>query len=281
MLYDAYQAQNDIFGPIRLIAGTASQWLGYPWLPIGDMPFMRGAAAAMELLSHAGMSHQRPDFRIEKVTIDGQEIAVHEEIAASHPFCNLVHFRKDLAREEPTVWSSRRCPAISPTLLRGTVETLLADHNVYLTDWVNARDVPLLLRPLRSRRFCRVGHSFYPAARAAHACRSRCASPRFRCWRRCRCWPPMRIRASPSSMVLMGGPIDTRANPTAVNQFAAGARTRLVRADGDHHGTGALSRGVSPRLSGFLQLAGFPQHEFRSPRLGALDDVPRPRPRQW
>src|ERR1700761_9283212 len=144
MLYDAYQAQNDIFGPIRLMAGSASEWLGHAWLPIGEMPLVRGAAAAMELLSHAGLSHERPDFRIDRVAIDGEEIAVREEVVASHPFCNLVHFRKEVSREEPTVLVVAPLSGHFATLLRGTVETLLPDHNVYLTDWRNARDVPLL-----------------------------------------------------------------------------------------------------------------------------------------
>ena len=63
------------------------------------MPLVRGAAAAMELLSHAGMSHERPDFGIATVAIDGKEVAVSEEVVASHPFCNLLHFRKDAARD--------------------------------------------------------------------------------------------------------------------------------------------------------------------------------------
>ncbi len=280
MLYDAYQAQNDIFGPIRLIAGTASQWLGHTWLPIGDMPFMRGAAAAMELLSHAGMSHQRPDFRIDRVTIDGQEIAVHEEIAASHPFCNLVHFRKDLVRDEPTVLVVAPLSGHFATLLRGTVETLLADHNVYLTDWVNARDVPLLFGRFDLDDFVELVIRFI-----------RVLGPRTHVVAVCQPSVPVLAAVSllaadedpcqPSSMVLMGGPIDTRANPTAVNQFAQAhaldwfERTVITTVPARYPGA---FRRVYP---GFPAARRVSQHEFRSPRLGALDDVPRPGPRQW
>ena len=126
MLYDAYQAHNDIFGPIRLMAGTASEWLGYSWLPIGKMPFVRDAAAAMELLSHAGLSHERPDFRIQKVTVDGKEVGVHERVVASHPFCNLLHFAKDVTRDEPRVLVVAPLSGHFATLLRGTVETAAA-----------------------------------------------------------------------------------------------------------------------------------------------------------
>jgi len=216
MLYDAYQAQNDIFGPIRLMAGTASEWLGQSWLPIGTMPFVRGAAAAMELLSHAGLSHERPNFRIESVTVDGTEVAVSEEVVASHPFCNLLHFRKDLTRDEPTVLVVAPLSGHFATLLRGTVETLLLDHNVYLTDWVNARDVPLLYGRFDLDDFVELVVRFV-----------RLLGPRTHVMAVCQPSVPVLAAVSllatdndpcqPSSMILMGGPIDTRANPTAVN----------------------------------------------------------------
>src|SRR5438034_4297970 len=103
MLYDTYQAHTDFLAPIRLMAGFYRGVLTQPWPLIGDLPFIRGAAAAMELLSNAGMSHDRPDFRIGAVPIEGGKVDVTEEVVASHPFCNLFHFRKDGMRTEPTV----------------------------------------------------------------------------------------------------------------------------------------------------------------------------------
>src|SRR5713101_4987815 len=123
MLYDAYQAHSDVFGPIRLMAGAFRGWLDQPWPLLGDVPFVRGAAAAMELLSHAGMSHDRPDFSIRSVTLDGAEVAVTEEVVASDPFCNLLHFRKDRATDEPRVLVVAPLSGHFPTLLRGTVQT--------------------------------------------------------------------------------------------------------------------------------------------------------------
>ena len=196
-----------------------------------------------------------------QVAIDGQEIAVHEEIAASHPFCNLVHFRKDLARDEPTVLVVAPLSGHFATLLRGTVETLLADHNVYLTDWVNARDVPLLLGRFDLDDFVELVVRFVRVLGPAPMS-WRCASPRFRCSRRCRCWPPMSDPCQPSSMILMGGPIDTRANPTAVNQFAQAhtldwfERTVITTVPARYPGA---FRRVYP---GFLQLAGFLSMNF-------------------
>ena len=261
MLYDAYDAQNDMFGPIRLLAGTASEWLGQPWLSTGNLPFVRDAAAAMELLSHAGLSHERPPFRIDKVTVDGREVAVSEEVVASHPFCNLLHFRKELSRDEPTVLVVAPLSGHFATLLRGTVETLLADHNVYLTDWVNARDVPLLYGRFNLDDFVELVIRFV-----------RLLGPRTHVMAVCQPSVPVLAAVSllaadhdpsqPSSMILMGGPIDTRANPTAVNQFAKAhslewfERTVITTVPARYPGA---FRRVYP---GFLQLAGFLSMNF-------------------
>jgi poly(3-hydroxybutyrate) depolymerase len=261
MLYDAYQAQNDIFGPVRLMAETARGWLQHPWLPIGDMPCVRSAAAAMELLSHAGMSHKRPDFGIRSVTIEDREIAVSEEVVASHPFCNLLHFRKDSAREEPVVLVVAPLSGHFPTLLRGTVETLLADHDVYLTDWANARDVPLLYGRFGLDDFVALVIRF-----------TRVLGPHIHVMAVCQPSVPVLAAVSlmaaggdpcqPASMILMGGPIDTRVNPTAVNRFAEAhtldwfERTVITAVPARYPGA---FRRVYP---GFLQLAGFLSMNF-------------------
>src|ERR1700720_3093446 len=142
MLYEAYQVHNDVLGPIRLMAKAFRGFLNHPWPLVGNAPCIRGAAAAMELLSNAGMSHDRPDFGIRSVEIDGHEVAVTEEVVASNPFCNLLHFRKEGTRDEPTILVVAPLSGHFPTLLRGTVQTLLQDHNVYITDWLNSRNVP-------------------------------------------------------------------------------------------------------------------------------------------
>ncbi len=256
MLYEAYQAQEDILGSIRLMAETVRGWLGLPWLSVGDMPLVRGAAAAMELLSHAGMSHERPDFGIKSVTVDGREIAVSEEVVASHPFCNLLHFRKDSLREEPTVLVVAPLSGHFATLLRGTVATLLADHNVYLTDWRNARDVPLLHGRFDLDDFVELVIRFI-----------RLLGPRLHVMAVCQPSVPVLAAVSllaaegdpcqPAAMILMGGPIDTAVNPTAVNRFAEAhdldwfERTVITTVPARYPGR---FRRVYP---GFLQLAGF------------------------
>ena len=261
MLYDAYQTQNDIFGPVRLMAGTAHDWLCNQWPPIGDLPCVRNAAAAMELLSHAGMSHERPDFGIRSVTIDGKEITVSEEVVVSESFCNLLHFRKDWAREEPTVLVVAPLSGHFPTLLRGTVETLLNDHNVYLTDWANARDVPMLHGRFNLDDFVELLIRF-----------TRLLGPHIHVIAVCQPSVPVLAAVSlmaaagdpcqPASMVLMGGPIDTRVNPTEVNRFAEAhtldwfERTVITTVPARYPGA---FRRVYP---GFLQLAGFLSMNF-------------------
>src|SRR5215831_7031066 len=144
MLYDAYQAYRDAVAPIQLAAAASHQLLGAAGSSAARQPLLRGTAAALELVSHAGLSHERPAFGIRAVRVDGREIAVAEQVVAARPFCSLLHFRKETRREEPMVLVVAPLSGHFPTLVRGTVATLLPDHDVFLTDWRNARDVPLL-----------------------------------------------------------------------------------------------------------------------------------------
>jgi polyhydroxyalkanoate depolymerase len=149
---------SDVLAPIRLMAEFFRGVLTQPWPLIEDAPLVRGAAAAMELLSNAGMSHDRPDFGINSVEIDGEKVAVTEEVVASRPFCNLLHFRKEGIHDEPTVLVVAPLSGHFATLLRGTVRTLLSDHNVYITECSAS------VWAFRSRRFCRFSHSLYPVS---------------------------------------------------------------------------------------------------------------------
>src|SRR5437763_3791382 len=218
MLYDTYQVHSDVFAPIRLMAEFFRGVLTQPWPLIENAPLVRSTAAVMELLSNAGMSHDRPDFGICKVAVDGEEVGVTEEVVASHPFCRLLHFRKDETCDEPTVLVVAPLSGHFSTLLRGTVATLLPDHNVYITDWVNARGIPLLYGRFDLDDFGHVVSRFV-----------RLLVPRFHV--RAVCQPSVAVLAAvsllaaagdpcqPASMILMGGPIDPRANPPEVNRF--------------------------------------------------------------
>ena len=256
MLYDAYQAYRDAVAPIQLAAAASHQLLDAAGTSAARQPLLRGTAAALELVSHAGLSHERPAFGIHAVRVDGREIAVAEQVVAARPFCSLVHFRKETRREEPMVLVVAPLSGHFPTLVRGTVATLLPDHDVFLTDWRNARDVPLLYGRFGFDDFVDVVIGFLrhlgPGVHVMAVCQ-----------------PAVPVLAAtallaagddacqPMSAILMGGPIDTRANPTAVNRFATAHpldwfERKVITAVPARY-PGAFRR-VYP---GVLQLAGF------------------------
>src|SRR5262249_17955471 len=133
MLYDAYQAHSDVLAPVRLMAEAARGWLAHPWPVLGGHPMVRSLAAASELLSRAGMSRPPPAFGLRETRVGRHTVAIREEIAERHPFCTLLHFRKETAIEQPRVLLVAPLSGHFPTLLRGTVESLLPDHDVYIT----------------------------------------------------------------------------------------------------------------------------------------------------
>jgi poly(3-hydroxybutyrate) depolymerase len=256
MLYDAYQAYRDAVAPLQLAAAASHRLLDAACPPAATPSFVRGAGAALDLISHAHLSHERPDFGIRSVSIGGREIAVDEEILAARPFCNLLHFRKTAARDEPMVLVVAPLSGHFPTLVRGTVATLLPDYDVFLTDWANARDVPLLYGRFGFDDFVDVVidflHRLGPGAHVMAVCQ-----------------PAVPVLAAtallaaagdpcqPASAILMGGPIDTRVNPTAVDRFATAHpldwfERKVITAVPARY-AGAFRR-VYP---GFLQLAGF------------------------
>src|SRR5438132_3491456 len=256
MLYDAYQLHSDLLGPLRLMAEVLRGFFDHPWPLVGNAPAMRRAAAAMELLSNAGMSHGRPDFGIRSAMVSSAEVAVSEQVVLSTPFCNLLHFRKDSPREEPIVLVVAPLSGHFPTLLRGTVRTLLPDHDVFITDWQNARNVPLLFGRFGLDDFVDLIIRFI-----------RLLGPQVHVMAVCQPSVPVLAAVSllaaageacqPASMILMGAPIDPAANPTEVNRFAEAhslewfERTVITTVPGRYPGA---FRRVYP---GFLQLAGF------------------------
>ena len=256
MLYYAYQAQRDAFTSVQLIAEAFRGILEPHWPVFGDLPMVRQAAAAMNMLSHAGISHEHPPFGIDHVTIDGAAVPVTEEIAVSTPFCDLLHFRKDGSQDQPKLLMVAPLSGHFSTLLRGTVATALPDHDVYLTDWINARSVALRHGRFGLDDFVDVIIQFI-----------RHLGPNLHVMAVCQPSVPVLAAVSmlaagndpcqPASMVLMGGPVDPAANPTEVNHFAESHSLawfeRTVVDTVPARFPGAFRR-VYP---GFLQLAGF------------------------
>src|SRR5271165_5425142 len=218
MLYFAYQAHSDFMVPMRTLANLAINVLA-PERPTNATAFTRNLTAAYELISRAGLSHNRPAFGIGSVMVGNEEVAVHEEAARVTPFGTLLHFKKHIDTAQPRVLVVAPLSGHFATLLRATVKTLLSDNDVYITDWHNARDVP--------RSAGRFGFDDYiqhivdfletigPGAHVVAVCQP-CVAALVAAAVMAQDANP----AQPRSMTLMAGPIDTRVNPTKVNELA-------------------------------------------------------------
>lgn len=219
MLYSGYQAWNDMLAPARFGAQVA---LGMrdKMGPMADWAMPRRMFALMDVFQGAKLTHKRPAYEIRTVTSGNAEVAVREEVALDLPFGDLLHFVKDeVEAEQPRVLVVAPMSGHFSTLLRSTVHTLLRDHDVYITDWKNARDVPL-----EAGRFgfddyvdyiIRYLQELGEGAHLVSVCQP--------------CVPAMaavalmsedKDKATPRSMTLMGGPIDPNAAPTSVNDLA-------------------------------------------------------------
>ena len=181
----AYQAHSDIMAPVRAFAGHG----GPRVRPPGD----RHARSRRRAQPDRGLRADRargPHPRAVRrsastsVTVGNREVAVREEAAHVTPFGTLLHFKKDIDTAQPRVLLVAPLSGHFATLLRGTVRTMLPEHDVYITDWHNVRDVAASARPLRLRRLCRAPDQVPRGDRPGRACASRCASPASRRWSR-------------------------------------------------------------------------------------------------
>src|SRR5580704_14633609 len=143
MLYQAYQAHSDILGPVRMLAVSAMKAIGQPLTGITDNALLRNLTAAYELIARAGLTHVRPPFDIGMVKVGNREVEVREELAEATAFGQLLHFKKDIEQAQPRVLLVAPLSGHFATLLRATVRTMLPEHDVYITDWMNVRDVPI------------------------------------------------------------------------------------------------------------------------------------------
>ncbi|MFZ0606714.1 MAG: polyhydroxyalkanoate depolymerase [Xanthobacteraceae bacterium] len=254
MLYLAYQLQSDIMTPVRAWATFAANSGGAPLL--SDHPALRNLTAVYELIARAGLTHTRPPFGIGSVTVGNREVEVREEAAARTPFGTLLHFKKDIATAQPRVLLVAPLSGHFSTLLRATVRTMLPDHDVYITDWHNARDVPLTAGRFGvdeyTEHLIKFLEAIGPGAHILAVCQP-CVATLAATALMAQDGNP----AQPRSMTLMAGPIDTRINPTKVNELAKKQTIewfeRTLTASVPLRYPGAFRR-VYP---GFVQLAAF------------------------
>jgi poly(3-hydroxybutyrate) depolymerase len=219
VLYSAYQWQSDLFRPMRMAAGAARTMLK----PFRALPGFGGLAyadAALELLSRTTLTHHRPHYGIDQVMVGNRQTAVTEEAAQVTPFGTLLHFKKDIDTPQPKVLLIAPLSGHFATLLRATVRTLLTEHDVYLTDWHNARDIPVTAGRFGFEEY--VEHIIHfletigPNNHMVAVCQ-----PCVHALAAVAVMAADKNPAQPRSMTLMAGPVDTRINPTQVNKLAS------------------------------------------------------------
>lgn len=219
MIYQIYQAQADIMDPLRKMARTTSSMLKtvMPHQPYGIM--LRHFNAALDVFGYSGTTHNRPDYGIKSVLTGNEVVAVTEETVTQTPFAGLLHFRKDVEHKQPKVLVVAPLSGHFATLLRNTVETLLQDHDVYITDWYNARDIPPAAGRFGFDDYVEHVIKFLefmgPRSHVVGVCQ-----PTVAVLAAVSVMSEDNNPATPRSMTLMAGPIDTRRNPTRVNVLA-------------------------------------------------------------
>ena len=269
MLYLAYQTHADIMVPVRLFAEAGLNALA-PWAAAEDLKVLRNLTAAYELITRAGLTHERPPYGIDSVRVGNREVAVHEEALDVTPFGTLLRFKKDLDVAQPKVLVVAPLSGHFATLLRSLVKTMLPDHDVCITDWHNARNVGI-----DEGRF---GFDDYVShligwlevlgsrAHVVAVCQ-----PCVQVLTAAAVMAQTGSTAQPRSMTLMAGPIDTRVNPTKVNELAMSKpiewfeQNLIARVPMRYRGAG---RRVYP---GFVQLTAFMSMNIERHRKAHLD----------
>jgi poly(3-hydroxybutyrate) depolymerase len=257
LLYHCYELQRLSLQPARIAASSVLSLLDMPLNPLRPTPFGRIAAAALDSFEHMTRVHRKPQFGLTETLIDGQPVAVEEHVVWEGPWCELRRFHRAADRpDDPRVLMVAPMSGHFATLLRGTVREFLPNHDVYITDWRDARMVPL------SRGGFDLDDYIDHIIDFLHL-----LGPRTHVIAVCQPAVPVLAAVSlmaaagdplvPASMTLIGGPIDTRVGETEVNHFA-----KRHNLDWFHHrvvhrvpfGNPGFLRLVYP---GFLQLAGF------------------------
>ena len=266
MQYHAYEFAHAYLGPMRFGARSLRMQLDHPFNPFGQMAVAKSMSAAFGVFESVTRRYAKPEFGLAETVIDGAKVAVTEEIVLARPFGSLVHFKRDLPptgakgngakRRDPKVLMVAPMSGHYATLLRGTVKAMLPEHEVYITDWADAREVPMAIGDFDLDDFIDYVidfvHHLGPDTHVIAVCQ-----PSVPVLAATAVMAARGDELAPASLTLMGGPIDTRRNPTAVNKLAQNKpiewfeRNVINRVPFPNPG---FLRQVYP---GFLQLTGF------------------------
>jgi poly(3-hydroxybutyrate) depolymerase len=264
MLYQLYETQRAMMAPFSEFASASAKLYSHPLSPFTHAPMAQRVAAGLDLMHRLAKEYEKPLFGITSGKVAGIEIAVQQQVAIEKPFCRLLRFKRfsddqkalALMKTQPTVLVVAPLSGHHSTLLRETVKSLLQDHKVYITDWTDARMVPLDAGPFRLDDYVAYVQEFirHIGADDVHVISV--------------CQPTVPVLAAvslmasagettPKSMTMMGGPIDARKSPTAVNNLATNKshdwfeNNVIYRVPMNYPGA---NRRVYP---GFLQHSGF------------------------
>jgi poly(3-hydroxybutyrate) depolymerase len=260
MNYQAYELAHAMIAPFRWGAKGLKYQLESPLNPFRSSLAARSAAAGLEVFENITRRYGKPEFGITETRVGGMPVPINQEIVLSKPFCNLVHFDRDVnvigKRYDPKVLIVAPLSGHYATLLRGTVQAMIPEHSVYITDWADARMVPVASGPFGLEDFIDYVIEFVQFLGANTHVVAVC-QPSVPVLAAAAVMAARGDRNQPISMTLMGGPIDTRRNPTAVNKLAGEKplswfeNNVLSRVPFPYPGFG---RRVYP---GFVQLTGF------------------------
>ncbi|TMJ19994.1 MAG: polyhydroxyalkanoate depolymerase [Alphaproteobacteria bacterium] len=256
MLYDAYEMQRSLLAGASTLANIGAGWMTNPVNPFAYSQMGPIVASALDVFAHASAPRGKPDFGIESTVVEGKRVAVREEIALRKPFGQLKHFRRVGVKGGPKLLIVAPMSGHYATLLRGTVERMVPGHDVYITDWRDAKLVPLSDGGFDLDDYVDYLIAFLehigPGAHMLAVCQ-----PSVPAYAAAALMSADKHPCRPKTLTLMGGPIDTRKAPTAVNTLA----TQRPFAWFEHNVVATVpylypgaGRKVYP---GFLQLAGF------------------------
>jgi poly(3-hydroxybutyrate) depolymerase len=262
MLYQFHELNRAFLNPLTQWAEASSKLFTNPVSPLAHSPYSQRIAAGYELLFRLGKDYEKPEFGITSTTIDKQEVEIAQSTAVIKPFCKLLHFKKILSDKELTKLNQPKVLLVAPlsghhsTLLRDTVRGLLPKHDVYITDWTDARMVPLSAGPFHLHDYIYYVQDFIHYLGAGTHVISVC-QPTVPVLAAISLMATAKDPLLPKTMTLMGGPIDPRKSPTQVNNLATEKKfswfenTVIYSVPANYPGYG---RKVYP---GFLQHTGF------------------------
>lgn len=264
MLYQLHEMQRNLLRPLMAWSDASSRVLSSPDNWMSQLPGAQRVAAGYELLYRLGKEYEKPSFDIDSVTAHGVETPISEQVALHKPFCNLIRFKRfsdDIEaltelKKDATVLVVAPLSGHHATLLRDTVRALLADHKVYITDWIDARMVPTSDGAFHLDDYVAYIQDFirHIGAEKLHVISV--------------CQPTVPVlaaisllasngEATPRTMTMMGGPIDTRSSPTKVNDLATTQPLSWFQNNVIHDVPGNYPGAGRRVYPGFLQHAGF------------------------